>query len=355
MTHRSLPKDWFAMMRLRFFLGALPLIAWLASVDVTGGALGAEPRSHHTPHKAAVRRGIAYLSGEITSWNKGHACYSCHNSGDAVRVLLIARQNGYAFESTEVNATIDWLRRPREWSRNGPDGEFNDRRLAQLQFAAALAVAEVEKESEHRPLQVAAQVIAGDLQPDGSWPGNQVGTIGSPITYGPFLATAQARHVLLQADPRRYAGEVERANRWFHESQPKSVLNAAAALWAMARDTHPAASPARARCVDLIRRGQSDDGGWGAYLTSATEPFDTAVVVLALQALGDKEHARMLKDGRDFLIQTQLPDGSWPETTRPADRESYAHRVSTTAWCLQALVTSAEGVTTTKEDVGRNE
>lgn len=321
----------------RFWIIAV-LAALLPDAQV---AAGGEPRPVSQPVKVAVDRAIAYLSAQVTSWNNGHACYSCHNSGDAIRALLLARQNGFVVESAGLQTTIDWLRRPGEWPRNGPDGEFNDRRLAQLQFASALAAAEAGKESADRPLQLAAGVLASHLEPDGSWPSSQVGTIGSPITYGPFLATAQARSVLHQADAVRFSMEVDRADRWLRAAQPKSVLNAAAVLRAIARDTHPDAVAGRARCLDLIRRGQSDDGGWGAYVASATEPFDTAVVVLALQAVGDKQHAAMLNRGRDFLVATQLAAGCWPETTRPADRESYAHRVSTTAWCLQALVAAA--------------
>ena len=85
------------------------------------------------------------------------------------------------------------LRRPGKWKENGPDGEFNDRRLAELQFSSALATAELKKQSDHRPLRIAAGMLAGNLQPNGMWPSDQIGTIGSPITLGPFLATAQAR------------------------------------------------------------------------------------------------------------------------------------------------------------------
>ncbi len=322
-------------------VAVLPAAVLLAGWHAAGDALGGEPRTDTQPDRVAVHRAIVYLSAEVTSWNKGHACYSCHNSGDAIRALLVARQQGDTVESEGLQTTIDWLRRPGEWSRNGPEGEFNDRRLAQLQFSSALAAAEAGQESAQRPLQVAAGTLARHLQPDGSWPSNQIGTIGSPITYGPFLATVQARSVLQQADARRFSNELDRTDRWLRASQPKSVLNAAAVLWAIARDSHPDAVAARERCLDLIRRGQSDDGGWGAYVASATEPFDTAVVVLALQAVGDKQHAAMINDGRDFLVTTQLTSGCWPETTRPADRDSYAHRVSTTAWCLQALVTAA--------------
>jgi hypothetical protein len=46
----------------------------------------------------------------------------------------------------------------------------------------------------------------------------------------------------------------------------------------------------------------------------------------------------MIDRGRAYLLESQLADGSWPETTRPAGAESYAHRVSTTAWATMALL-----------------
>jgi hypothetical protein len=77
--------------------------------------------------------------------------------------------------------------------------------------------------------------------------------------------------------------------------------------------------------------------------------FDTAIAVLALGSLqSEPRMARSaytvdeLKDaiakGKKYLVSQQKPDGSWPETTRPANPESYAQRISTTAWALLALL-----------------
>jgi hypothetical protein len=78
--------------------------------------------------------------------------------------------------------------------------------------------------------------------------------------------------------------------------------------------------------------------------------FDTALAVLALSLLdAEPRLARsayrpeQLKDaiasGKKYLVSQQRPDGSWPETTRPADQESYAQRISTTGWAMLALLT----------------
>jgi squalene cyclase len=97
----------------------------------------------------------------------------------------------------------------------------------------------------------------------------------------------------------------------------------------------------------VLRRGQATDGGWGPHTNSPPEPFDTAVAVLALTSIDDAlarpsyggaARGTAIAHGRQFLIQRQLPDGSWPETTRPAGQESYAQRISTTAWATLALI-----------------
>ena len=67
--------------------------------------------------------------------------------------------------------------------------------------------------------------------------------------------------------------------------QAQTVIDAAAVVLALGLADDPAAVGQRQRCLDLIMEGRAPSGGWGAYLTSAVEPFDTALVLLALQPL----------------------------------------------------------------------
>src|SRR5260370_35108678 len=86
----------------------------------------------------------------------------------------------------------------------------------------------------------------------------------------------------------------------------------------------------------MILRAQSSDGGWGPHPMAAAEPFDTAVVLLAL-----REPAAVAR-GRAFLIARQRPDGGWPETTRPPGAQSYAQHISTSAWATLSLLADVE-------------
>jgi hypothetical protein len=77
-------------------------------------------------------------------------------------------------------------------------------------------------------------------------------------------------------------------------------------------------------------------------VTAPPEAFDTAVVLLALAGLRENKGVEaMVARGLWFLAATQLPDGSWPETTRPTGSESYAQRLSTTAWATMALLATS--------------
>jgi hypothetical protein len=285
-------------------------------------------------------RAVAYLVREVPRWSTENNCYSCHNNGDAARALFTARHQGFDVPDSALRDTIDWLTKPAGWNHNGGEGEFSDKRLARVQFAAALRTAiETSLVTDRGPLNQAAEQLARDQQEDGSWPSDTSGSVGSPVTYGRVLATLQARETLRLADAAAFRSQIELANRWLRHVEPKNVLDAAAVVLAFGGDGSQAAIEQRQLALSLLRKGQSSDGGWGPYTRSPPEVFDTSLVLLSLVRVKDQPNVRaMLDGGRAFLVASQLSDGSWPETTRPSGAESYAQRISTTGWATLALL-----------------
>lgn len=302
---------------------------------VPGFALAADAR-RPTPEQ----RALSYLSREVPRWRAKNKCYSCHNNGDAARALYTALRRSQAVPATTLADTTAWLNRPDRWDANGRDQEFSDRQLARIQFASALAAAVAAGHlKERRALRQAARQVAKQQRRDGSWPIDTAGAVGSPVTYGACLATYLARRVLAQADRTLYDRQLARADRWFRQVQVRTVLDAAAVLLGLGKSTDAGAARQRQRCLAVIRRGQSRDGGWGPYVQSPSEAFDTAVVLLALSRQAQQRRLQpMMRRGRAYLVAIQQPDGSWPETTRPAGSISYAHQISTTAWAVLALL-----------------
>ena len=298
-------------------------------------------------------RAVAYLAREVPRWRAEHPCHSCHNNGDAARALLTAVRAGFEVGDAAAE-TVDWLDEPEGWERNATEGGVDNKPLARIQFAGALAAAVAQQLAAPAALAAAAELIAGDQRPDGSWRLDSAQNVGTPVTYGTALATWAARRVLVASGRPGLLPAIARADAWFRGVEVQNVLDAAAVTLGLEDARDPAAGTARERALDLIRRGEAPRGGWGPYTTAPPEAFDTAVVVLALRQVAntpglaapvftDTGLVAAVARGRAYLVDEQLDDGSWIETTRPANQESYAQRLSTTGWAAIALLATGSG------------
>ena len=332
-----------------FLRAAVAAVVLVAGVGVS--TLQVAARSQDGSPEA---RAIAFLAGEVPRWSVENNCYSCHNNGDAARALYTALGQDYPVAAEALRATTAWLRNPAAWDDNALGLEFADKTLARIQFAGALVDAMLAGQvRDPVPLADAVALIAADQTDDGSWQLDTSGSIGSPATYGPVLATWAALRALRQAGTRDLAPVVARGDAWVRGVETQTVIDAAAVVLALGDADDAAAVAQRQHCLALIVEGRAPSGGWGAYLTSAVEPFDTALVVLALQPLLARPGLAapaieagllitMVADGRAFLLDEQLGDGSWLETTRPAGQQSYAQYISTTGWATLALLATPE-------------
>jgi len=305
------------------------------------------------PAATPEARALGFLVREVPRWSRENHCFSCHNNGDAARALYAAMQAGMPLPPEALADTNRWLAEPERWDHNGGEGPFSDKRLARLQFSFSLTAALASGQVADRGALVrAGGRLAADQAGDGAFLLEAGDSLGSPATYGRSLATLVLRDTLRAAGPEQFHTAVDKAQRWLTASRVESLLDAAAVLPIVAEPATadlPGAAEQRRRCLDLIARGQSKDGGWGPYDTSPSEPFDTAVVVLALVRFGGSPYAAEAHDlhdriarGRAYLIASQDPDGSWPETTRPAGAVSYAQQLSTAGWATLALLATDE-------------
>jgi len=253
-----------------------------------------------------------------------NGCFSCHNNGDGARALYAAGITGPAASTTT------WLRAPADWGKGKMDGGSSDKTLALYQFSAALTSAvEAGVLSDRKALRDAARSLAAVQSASGAWRVDDEGEApGSPVTWGTTLATYFGRRTLLAAGG--YDAEVARAEAYLRNVEPRHTPDEAAVLLALPNEPN-----FRKRAVERFTRMQTSDGGWGPRQSAPAEVFDTALVLLALQAAGEKS---LIPRGREFLIRTQQNSGGWPETTRPSGSQSYAQHISTTAWATLALL-----------------
>ena len=310
-------------------------------------SIGVSAQKDH-PHAAAIAKGVDYLKVEVPKWKAEHPCYSCHNNGDATRALLVAQSKGYDI-GTSLDDTLQFLKQPAKWDQNKAPAGFDDKTLAKIQFASALAVAERHGKAASTDLEAAAKLLVAEQKPDGSWQLDDSQSLGSPATYGTLIATWSARTSLIASGMQPDNFTIVQADKWIRGGKPENVLDAAATILALELSGDVMAENLRRDCLSILRTGQAKDGGWGPYVTAAPQVFDTALAVLALSSLEveprlarsayrPEELKEAIASGKTFIASQQRPDGSWPETTRPANQESYAQRISTTGWALLALL-----------------
>src|SRR6185437_12436639 len=131
----------------------------------------------------------------------------------------------------------------------------------------------------------------------------------------------------------RHAATIGRAEAWLRRQPIENVVEAAAVLTIEPNHNGAISTDAGRKAWSLLRSAQSKAGGWGPYAAVPTEPFDTAIVLLALRPFRPDPAVRAVLDrGRIALAAMQTPDGSFPGSTRPPGGESYAQHISTTGW-----------------------
>jgi hypothetical protein len=325
---------------------------WPLAALLLPAACAGPDRGKEKTLAATEERAVSYLAAEVPRWPRENRCFSCHNSGDGARALYAARAAGVEVPDEALAATSTWLRDPGSWNADPRYRDYGDPEFTSLQFASALIAGTAARAVAGRAaVERAGEIAAKGQLPDGSWRGGSEGTVGSPTAYSQHLATYAGARILAAAGAEHDAAR-ERAVAWLRERAPANVHQAAVLLLGASPQGDFPGEERLAECLALIRQGASPGGGWGAYANAAPEAFDTALVLLGLARLKarvaagtraeDRERAAeiapWIESGREFLRRTQRADGSWQETTRPPGAESYALRISTTAWAVIALL-----------------
>ena len=285
-----------------------------------------------------IAKGVAFLRTEVPKFR----------NGDATRALLEAGARGYDL-GPSLDETLNFLKQPATWDQYKAPSGFDDKRLLRLQFASALAAAERHGKAASTDLEAAAKLLVADQAADGSWTLDQSQSLGSPATYGAILATWSARTSLIASGMQPDNFTIVQADRWLRGLTVDTVYDASTLLLALDLTGDVMADGLRRTALSIVRTGQTENGGWGPEATAPPQVFDTAIAVLALSALNvepriarstfrPEELLAAIARGKAFIESQQRPDGSWPETTRPAGQDSYAQRISTTGWALLALL-----------------
>lgn len=300
--------------------------------------------------QTAIDNAVRYLSKASLTWPSENHCFSCHNNGDAVRVLAQVAPDELKRQENDWQAVYQWLVQPTQWETAKTEEASLSPILAPIQFGSALVALSTAKLLNLSPEAIndTAQLIVQSQDPTGFWAVEAPQHLGSPGTFGNPLATTIAVRILQSLAPNKAAKSIERAKQWANTRQARANLDLAAGILLLTTDKLSTDAGVRDQqrveiWTQKLINNQTSQGGWGPYPNRFPEIFDTALALLALcEAPRHFVPSSVLERGQRFLLTEQESAGGWPETTRPSGGTSYAQHISTSAWALEAVAATQQ-------------
>jgi hypothetical protein len=276
------------------------------------------------------------------------SCFSCHHQALPVMSSALARSRGL---KTDWQAALGQM----EFTR----GVFSSR-LEEIRKgnrvggrAPTAAYVLVSLAAADEPADETTDALVEYLllrqKEDGSW---RFHSDRPPSGSSPFTATALAvrglRHYASDTRKEKVEEQVALARDWILGATPENTEDKTFRLlglkWADA-----AREKIREAATDLLA-DQREDGGWAQQPGMESDAYATGEVLVALrEAAGHSTESNAYARGTTYLLETQLPDGSWHVATRAKPIQEYFESgfphgkdqfisMSATAWATMALL-----------------
>jgi len=273
---------------------------------------------------AAVNRSIPLLQRADTIFMQKSGCVSCHHNSLTAMSIAAARRSGIAFDEQTAQkqrksiATYLEGWRERVLQGSGIPGSVDTVGYILMGMAA-------EKHSPDAATDAMATYLRNQQMPDGHW---RILSHRPPLESSEIQVTAAALRSLQVFGPKSqrapYEHSVKIASEWLMKAQPLTTEDRAFQLlglgWA-GTSTNNAVLKNAVR--DLLAR-QRPDGGWSQLVTLNSDAYATGQVLVALTEAGAIPVTdSAIKRGREFLIKTQLEDGSWYVKSRALPFQPY--------------------------------
>lgn len=307
----------------------------------------APPRSPKDAVEAALRQLRAADAGFL----QRARCISCHHQTLPSMALAFARRKGAdtldTVPSGAETTLARWASGRDEVLLGGPGTGIS---IGGFTGTVAYSLAGFAEENIAPTVltDALALSLAARQRADGSW---NVGDIRPPIEdVSAIHFTALSIRSLQTYMPagRRTESDarIVRARRYLEAAQPRHTQDSAFRLMGLVWAKASAGAIARER--DRLLALQRADGGWGQRPAMAPDAYQTGQVLYALQLSGALPSSTAYQRGVDYLLRTQLADGTWfmqsrafgfqPyfETGFPHGRDQFISAAAT-AWAAIAL------------------
>jgi len=330
--------------------GASPeVVDLLVKAGATTTRRDAMPPKTFVPNnsrRAAVSRSLPLLQKAAVEFYRKSGCVSCHHNALTAMSVAAAAAANFPVDDTLRRKELDTV-------IADADGGYDAMMQGLVPFGggpASVGYVLLGLGAEHyRPSLVTdamVRLLRLSQQPDGHW----LGANRPPIEASEFTFTAVNMRGIQQFESptcNDCATAVTRAVEWLSRSQPITtedrVFRVFGLVWG-----HAAKSVLQMAADDVLAQ-QRPDGGWAQLPFLQSDAYATGEALVALHEAGLPVTSTAYRRGAEFLLRTQLHDGSWfvakrAHPTQPYFESGFPHGVNqyisaaATNWATMALI-----------------
>jgi ankyrin repeat protein len=284
-------------------------------------------------------------------------CISCHNNSLPGMAIRTAAERNIAVDTTlighaEKSAMATW----RPMQENLAVGASSVPGLVANLSYELFAMAEARFPGNF-VTDAAALALTRLQHSNGAW---SISDCRPPLSTSDIKWAALVSRSLIAYLPPGLTAERDRAiaasRAYLMQAHARSTQDAAFRVLGLRWTSAPPAAIQEAQTHLLAL--QREDGGWGQLTTMKTDAYATGQALFALKSSGIARSNPAYRRGVDYLLRTQLPDGSWFVQSRavafqPYRETGFPHRrnqfisAAATSWAVMAIAPAIEAPKTT--------
>jgi ankyrin repeat protein len=260
--------------------------------------------------RAALERALPLLQKTDVTFLKKSGCVSCHHNALTAITVAAARKQGVRADATiardQAKKIGEFLAAWRERALQGIGipGDADTASYILLGLAAEDYPPDLATDAQ-------AEFLRRQQSPDGRW---VIFAHRPPIESSDIQVTATSMRALQVYAPESRRAEFERsiaaAGEWLRRAAPRVTEDRVFQLLGMHWSATPA--PMIQEASRALIAEQRPDGGWAQLPWMASDAYATGQALVALVQSGAIETGDpVYRRGVDFLVKTQLADGSW--------------------------------------------
>ncbi len=323
----------------------------MAVLGISIALLAATATGAQSEIESAVDKGLQILAKGTRDYEEHRSCFTCHHQTLPMLAQATARNHGFAIDQKlfdqQTRITHDGFKNRHDKLLAGKGIGGQSMTVAYALWALHLADWKPDKTTDA----MTAYLIKTQRK-DGGFSTNQK---RPPLQDSPATSVTIAAYYLDEFvdESRRGAADavIAKAKEKLLRSNPERQEDLNARLWGLhlLNADKNAIKAARRAVLDA----QRPDGGWGQLPDMASDSYATGQALWMLQETGSKTTAPAYRKGVDYLLKTQLDDGSWFVKTRshpiqthfesgfPHGKDQFIS-ICGTSWAVAALAAAVE-------------